>query len=214
LTKSDAGGYAGMPDSGDDDKSGFSDAFKRAAVKFGIGRYLYRDGVPRFLQEHWKHPSAASETRLPHPSAPGQPATPAPAAARSSGDGQSTPQTGKALFAWTKQQDEKFGLGLLKTLTDWAKLRDFPAKMIHWSPEQVQLAYAEACAVIQGSPAPAVDQPQTGKGAANGREHAHASNLTSREAAPKERPASTVPPGAPPTRKDREAAQPRAARTR
>ena len=54
LTKSDAGGYAGMPDSGDDDKSGFSDAFKRAAVKFGIGRYLYRDGVPRFWQEQWQ----------------------------------------------------------------------------------------------------------------------------------------------------------------
>jgi hypothetical protein len=45
LTKSDAGGYAGMSDSGDDDKSGFSDAFKRAAVKFGIGRHLYGDGV-------------------------------------------------------------------------------------------------------------------------------------------------------------------------
>src|SRR3954449_7796168 len=55
LTKSDAGGYAGMADSGDDDKSGFSDAFKRAAVKFGIGRYLYRDGVPRFVAEHGHH---------------------------------------------------------------------------------------------------------------------------------------------------------------
>jgi len=32
LTKADAGGYAGMADQGDDDKSGFSDAFKRAAV--------------------------------------------------------------------------------------------------------------------------------------------------------------------------------------
>jgi len=48
LTKCDAGGYAGMTDSGDDDKSGYSDAFKRAAVKFGVGRYLYRDGVPSF----------------------------------------------------------------------------------------------------------------------------------------------------------------------
>lgn len=48
LTKSDAGGYAGMADSGDDDKSGYSDAFKRAAVKFGVARYLYRDGVPSF----------------------------------------------------------------------------------------------------------------------------------------------------------------------
>src|SRR5262245_28310598 len=51
LTKSDAGGYAGMADPGDDDKSGFADAFKRAAVKFGVGRYLYRDGIPRFARE-------------------------------------------------------------------------------------------------------------------------------------------------------------------
>ncbi len=49
LTKSDAGGYAGMSDPGDDDKSGFADAYKRAAVKFGVGRYLYRDGIPEFV---------------------------------------------------------------------------------------------------------------------------------------------------------------------
>ncbi len=54
LTKSDAGGYAGMADPGDDDKSGFADAFKRAAVKFGVGRYLYRDGIPRFAREALK----------------------------------------------------------------------------------------------------------------------------------------------------------------
>jgi hypothetical protein len=51
LTKADAGGYAGMADPGDDDKSGFADAFKRAAVKFGVGRYLYRDGIPQFAGE-------------------------------------------------------------------------------------------------------------------------------------------------------------------
>ncbi len=51
VTKSDAGGYAGMSDSGDDDKSGFSDAFKRTAAKFGVARYLYRDGVPTFVRE-------------------------------------------------------------------------------------------------------------------------------------------------------------------
>lgn len=51
LTKSDAGGFAGMSDHGDDDKSGYSDALKRAAVKFGVGRYLYRDGVPNFHVE-------------------------------------------------------------------------------------------------------------------------------------------------------------------
>jgi len=49
LTKCDAGGYAGMADQGDDEKSGVSDAFKRAAVKFGVGRYIYNDGVPDFV---------------------------------------------------------------------------------------------------------------------------------------------------------------------
>ena len=48
ITKSDAGGHAGMSDEGDDEKSGYSDAFKRAAVKFGIGRHLYGDGVPSY----------------------------------------------------------------------------------------------------------------------------------------------------------------------
>lgn len=51
VTKCDAGGYAGMSDQGDDDKSGFSDAFKRAAAKFGVGRHLYGDGVPTFARE-------------------------------------------------------------------------------------------------------------------------------------------------------------------
>jgi hypothetical protein len=60
LTKSDAGGYAGMADQGDDDKSGYSDSFKRAAVKFGVARYLYRDGVPTFVREPVTNPVAAN----------------------------------------------------------------------------------------------------------------------------------------------------------
>jgi hypothetical protein len=60
LTKSDAGGYAGMSDQGDDDKSGYSDSFKRAAVKFGIARYLYRDGVPIFDREPATNPVAVN----------------------------------------------------------------------------------------------------------------------------------------------------------
>ena len=71
LTKSDAGGYAGMADQGDDDKSGFSDAFKRAAVKVGVGRYLYRDGVPSFVREREPVVSSASvPAETPGPRAP------------------------------------------------------------------------------------------------------------------------------------------------
>jgi hypothetical protein len=63
VTKCDAGGAAGMADAGDDDKSMLSDAFKRAAARWGVGRYLYGDGVPRY--------AAAGEPEAePGPSAP------------------------------------------------------------------------------------------------------------------------------------------------
>jgi hypothetical protein len=42
LTKVDVGGPSEQPDDGDKRKAAFSDALKRAAVKFGVGRYLYR----------------------------------------------------------------------------------------------------------------------------------------------------------------------------
>jgi hypothetical protein len=39
ITKVDVGSPSGQPDNGDRTKAAFSDALKRAAVKFGIGRY-------------------------------------------------------------------------------------------------------------------------------------------------------------------------------
>ncbi len=42
ITKVDVGGPSEQQDGGDRLKAAFSDALKRAAVKFGIGRYLYR----------------------------------------------------------------------------------------------------------------------------------------------------------------------------
>ena len=180
LTKSDAGGYAGMADSGDDDKSGFSDAFKRAAVKFGIGRYLYRDGVPRFVHERLRHPSLAADPtqHAPPSSSPAPPRTePTPSTSRPVGDGPGAPQSGKALFAWIKKQDEKHGFGLLKTVSDWAKRQDFPARMVQWNAEQVQKAFIEAQAAIQAiqptptEPAPLPSTKGNGRSGSTGREH-------------------------------------------
>lgn len=51
LTKCDVGGNSKTQDASDVEKSGFSDAFKRAAVKFGVGRYLYGEGVPQFVRD-------------------------------------------------------------------------------------------------------------------------------------------------------------------
>lgn len=42
ITKTDVGSPSEQPDGGDRLKAAFSDALKRAAVKFGLGRYLYR----------------------------------------------------------------------------------------------------------------------------------------------------------------------------
>src|SRR5436305_14482685 len=94
ITKADAGGYAGMPDSGDDDKSGFSDAFKRAASKFGVARYLYRDGVPSYVRE----PQPASDPAPVAAEAPAPAAPEAPAPARQASGNGSAPRSGRALF--------------------------------------------------------------------------------------------------------------------
>ena len=173
LTKSDAGGYAGMQDPGDDDKSGFADSFKRAAVKFGVGRYLYRDGIPKFARERLKNrgevepqpaeaptapaasvPAAPAPAPAPAPPAPSPPA-PSPAAPtlapspRTNEDGLNPPRTGRALFAWTKDQDEKYEYGLLKHLNAWAKRQEFPPRMVDWDAEQVTRAYSEACRKVR-----------------------------------------------------------------
>jgi hypothetical protein len=159
LTKSDAGGYAGMADPGDDDKSGFADAFKRAAVKFGVGRYLYRDGIPRFARELLRGradieaaPPAAEAPAAPQGQAPSNAAASAPSlnpSQRNGDDGLGAPRSGRALFAWTKDQDEKYEYGLLKHLNAWGKRQEFPGRMVDWEGEQVTRAYSEACRKIR-----------------------------------------------------------------
>lgn len=51
IPKEDGAGFASMKDASDTEKSGFSEAFKRVCVMWGIGRYLYRDGMPPYVRE-------------------------------------------------------------------------------------------------------------------------------------------------------------------
>lgn len=64
IHKSDVGSYSDQPDGGDRLKSAFSDSLKRAAVKFGIGRYLYR------LDNQWVDYDPSSK-KMATPSLPG-----------------------------------------------------------------------------------------------------------------------------------------------
>jgi hypothetical protein len=152
-----------MSDSGDDDKSGYSDAFKRAAVKFGVARYLYRDGVPAFVQERTGNPehpheppskAAAMPPANDHAHANGKttglwggskPAQTRPPAASSNGvAGDKAPRDGRAFFRWVKDQEQRHEFGLLKYMNGWAKLQDFPGRMVDWDAGQIALAHTEA----------------------------------------------------------------------
>ena len=64
TTKRDVGSPSEQPDDGDKLKAAFSDALKRAAVKFGIGRYLYR------LPLQWVDYDAAKKKFLVEPQLP------------------------------------------------------------------------------------------------------------------------------------------------
>jgi hypothetical protein len=158
VTKMDAGGYAGMADAGDDDKSGFSDAFKRAAAKFGVARYLYRDGVPNFAgdgtppPEPAQRPQQAPQHANGHAADPGSkfgpplqdaPRKAAPQQAGGSPYG-NLPRSGRALFAWACEMGKKYEVDVVKYLNNWSKLQDFPARMVDFDDEQTRLAVEEA----------------------------------------------------------------------
>ena len=125
--------------------------FKRAAVKFGVGRYLYRDGVPAFARERAPALAAPLAPEVPAQAAAPEPASLAPvsAPARTSSGNSSVPRSGRALFAWTKDQEQRHEVGLLKYLNGWAKLQDYPGRMVDWDADQVSQAYAEACRKLQ-----------------------------------------------------------------
>ncbi len=144
LTKSDAGGCGNTLEQIDDDKSRFSDAFKRAAVKFGVARYLYRDGTPEYSQEQAskipeRKDSSASDQKSNN-------STGSPSKGMIS-----EPKTGRALFAWVKQQEQEHEVGLLQYLNKWSKLHDYPGRMVDWDREQVMLAYQEALRKLQAT---------------------------------------------------------------
>lgn len=54
-TKMDGASFGDKEDEEDVHKTCYSEALKRAAVKFGVGRYLYRDRVPDFVREFLSH---------------------------------------------------------------------------------------------------------------------------------------------------------------
>ena len=144
LTKVDAGGMAGMSDAGDDDKSGYSDAFKRAAVKFGVGRYLYGDGIASLGGP------TASATASPPPGRP--PVKPGAEDAQGRGGklvhgasqarrpaGTVKPRTGEDLhyYALESTLDPSLANWIINSFNPMG----YPDKLLDWTPAEVARAW-------------------------------------------------------------------------
>ncbi len=172
VSKSDAGGFSTTADSSDYEKTGFSDAFKRAAVKFGVSRYLYGDGVPDSIREELvrERRERQEQRAAERPQAQAQDAPPPGPSPRPRGEGRAAPgpppRSGKALFAWIKDRDEANGSHLLSILTDWGKDNGFPPRMVHWNAEQVDQGHTEALRMLAG-PEAWEDPAQNGKSPRN-----------------------------------------------
>lgn len=161
LTKADAGGYAGMSDQGDDDKSGYSDAFKRAAVKFGVARYLYRDGVPAF--------AAAMHESIPQP---GRSHSPPPQREYRGGDRSAggngngggnrqydgPPRNGRGLFAWAKDQEQQRDVPLVNWINKLLKSRGIDARIVDLQGEVVAEVYQAAVRKLGAGDGPGRDE--------------------------------------------------------
>jgi hypothetical protein len=146
ITKMDVGGQSEQPDEGDRHKAAVSDALKRTAVKFGVGRYLYR--LPRQWCDY--DPQKKQFTRTPTLPAVALPA-PTPAKAGSSS---ADPMSGAEGFAARLRSfDERLAAsGLsrpgecLRYVMDGAAKASLPTDMPKWndSAQAVALGLARA----------------------------------------------------------------------
>ena len=106
VVKSDVGSQSEQPDSGDRLKAAFSDALKRAAVKFGIGRYLY--SLPAIWCDYDPaRKQLVGTPQLPAWALPGKSApVPKPAPATDTSESNATAKTLVARLQGAKSRDE------------------------------------------------------------------------------------------------------------
>jgi hypothetical protein len=141
IIKCDVGSQSEQPDDGDKLKAAFSDALKRAAVKFGIGRYLYR------LPKTWADYDAAKKQikappQLPPWALPAKPGTAAALAPVAGGNGSAVTATeAKELRRLLENRREIDPVQFL-ALFGAARITELPRSRM-----------SEACATLNNPPA-------------------------------------------------------------
>ncbi|HKB04620.1 MAG TPA: Rad52/Rad22 family DNA repair protein [Gemmataceae bacterium] len=152
ITKMDVGGPSEQPDGGDRLKAAFSDALKRAAVKFGIGRYLYRlpqqwadyDPVKRQFSAPPRLPDWATAKR------PARSAAPAAPRASTTDNKPGLPADGVEMHRRLREADADLAArgrcqigDLLAHVTQAGVKAGFGADLTQWAGPAIELAVAE-----------------------------------------------------------------------
>jgi hypothetical protein len=151
ISKTDVGSPSEQPDGGDRLKAAFSDALKRAAVKFGIGRYLYRlpaqwvdyDPVKKQIAQVPQLPAFA----LPNGKAAPKSAPVPPPAAREPKVPANLPANGQELHRRLRDYDAKLAAqkvcnvgALLTHVTQAGVKAGYTANISEWTGPAIQLA--------------------------------------------------------------------------
>lgn len=136
-----------------DEKSGYTNAFRRAAQDaWGIGRYLYKKGIPSFLDPNQRAdslppidpgmaaasvpPATLADRNIPPPSTR-EPA-PAPAAnGQKPFDNFKIPPPGKSVFAWCKEMEKVFETALVDGMGREGEKQGWGKQFANWNQTQV-----------------------------------------------------------------------------
>ncbi len=150
ITKVDVGSPSEQPDEGDRRKAAFSDALKRAAVKFGVARYIYR------VESQWVDYDMQKKKFTRPPTIPGAPRPaakaangPPPAAPAKAPSKRQAPKTGAELLARLKAREAELVAKkyidpgkLIAAVLRAGKLAGLPADVTLWDAQGVEVATA------------------------------------------------------------------------
>ena len=159
-----------------DEKSGYTNAFRRAAQDaWGIGRYLYRKGIPSFLDPNALPPQSASSplppidpgmaaasvppkelTDRPAPSRPPAPApatAPAPAAnGQKTFDNYKIPRAGKGVFPWAKGIEREFETQIVGGMRQEGEANGWGGDFTAWDQPKVDQICMSAIKYVREMP--------------------------------------------------------------
>jgi hypothetical protein len=140
-----------------DEKSGYTNALRRAAQDaWGIGRYLYKKGIPSFLDPNARAPESPAPAAVPSAPPAAPPANPPAAQSRTTGGGDprnfKIPPAGKAVYAWGKSMEELFETPICQGMFAKGEKLGYGKVTSEWSQAQVNEICTDVIGYIKSLP--------------------------------------------------------------